>query len=49
MMRRITVFGLALALLTAGGAGAAPTSRACRCSPISRLPAPDFALPESGG
>jgi len=50
MMRRITVVGLALALLTGGGAGAAPDFASLQVQPYQPpKPAPAFALPGLDG
>jgi len=46
MMRRITIVGLALAVLTVGGAGAAPDFASLQVQPYQPpKPAPAFALP----
>jgi len=50
MMRRITIVGLALALLTVGGAEAAPDFASLRVQPYQPpKPAPAFALPGLDG
>src|SRR3989442_3764747 len=50
MMRRITVVGLALALLTGGGAGAAPHFASLQVQPYQPpKPAPALALPRLDG
>ena len=50
MMRRITVIGLALALLTVGSAGAAPDLASFQVQPYQPpKPAPAFALPSLDG
>ena len=50
MIRRITVVVLALALLTVGGAGAAPDFAALQVHPYDPpKPAPAFALPDLNG
>jgi cytochrome oxidase Cu insertion factor (SCO1/SenC/PrrC family) len=50
MMRRITVIGLALALFSVGGAGAAPDFASLQVQPYQPpKPAPDFALPDLDG
>ena len=49
-MSRITVVGLALVLLTVGGAGAAPDFASLQVQPYQpHKPAPDFALPGLDG
>jgi len=50
MMHRITVVGLALALLTVSGAGAAPDFASLQVQPYQPpKPAPAFALPGLDG
>jgi cytochrome oxidase Cu insertion factor (SCO1/SenC/PrrC family) len=50
MMRRSTIVGLALTLLTVGGAGAAPDFASLRVQPYQPpKPAPAFALPGLDG
>jgi len=50
MMQRITVVGLALALLTVSGAGAAPDFASLQVQPYQPpKPAPAFALPGLDG
>ena len=50
MMRRITVIGLALALLTVGSAGAAPDFASLQVQPYQPpKPAPAFSLPSLDG
>jgi len=50
MMRRITIVGLALTLLTVGGAGAAPDFASLQVQPYeSPKPAPAFSLPGLDG
>jgi cytochrome oxidase Cu insertion factor (SCO1/SenC/PrrC family) len=50
MMRRTTIVGLALALLTASSAGAAPDFAALKLSPYDApKPAPAFTLADPDG
>ena len=50
MIRRIGVIGMALALLTVGGAGAAPDFAALQVQPYQPpKPAPAFSLPSIDG
>jgi len=50
MIRRITLVGLALALLTVGGAGAAPDFASLQVQPYQPpKPAPAFSLPSLDG
>jgi cytochrome oxidase Cu insertion factor (SCO1/SenC/PrrC family) len=50
MMRRITIVGLALAVLSVGGAGAAPDFASLQVQPYQPpKPAPAFALPGLDG
>ena len=50
MIRRIGLIGLALALLTVGGAGAAPDFASFQVQPYQPpKPAPAFALPSIDG
>ena len=50
MMRRITIVGLALTLLTVGGAGAAPDFASLQVQPYQPpKPAPAFSLPGLDG
>jgi cytochrome oxidase Cu insertion factor (SCO1/SenC/PrrC family) len=50
MIPRITLVGLALALLTVGGAGAAPDFASLQVQPYEPpKPAPAFALPSLDG
>ena len=50
MIRRITLVGLALALLTVGGAGAAPDFASLQVQPYQPpKPAPGFSLPSLDG
>ena len=50
MIRRIGIIGMALALLTVGGAGAAPDFAALQVQPYQPpKPAPAFSLPSIDG
>ena len=50
MIRRISIVGLALALLTIGGAGAAPDLASFQVQPYQPpKPAPAFSLPSIDG
>ena len=50
MIRRIGIIGLALALLTVGGAGAAPDLASFQVQPYEPpKPAPTFSLPSIDG
>jgi cytochrome oxidase Cu insertion factor (SCO1/SenC/PrrC family) len=50
MMRRLTIVGLALTLLTVGGAGAVPDFASLQVQPYQPpKPAPAFALPGLDG